>query len=137
MGALTITLGLQVITGASVSFTVTVNVQVDVLTPSDAVTVTVVTPDGKLCGDVIVVAPILYVIVGDAVQLSVAVATKLSNAVHTPGSLFVTIFAGHVSTGAVPSITVTLNVQVAVLPEPSIAVHVTAVVPTGKVLPGK
>ena len=40
--------------------------------------------------------------------------------------------AGHVITGGSTSFTVTVNEQVAVLPEPSVALAVTVVVPTGK-----
>ena len=45
------------------------------------------------------------------------------------------MFAGHVTAGACVSCTVTVNVQVPVLAEASVAVHVTVVAPTGKVEP--
>ena len=62
----------QVIVGASVSTTVTTCVQVVVLdAPSVAVQVTVVLPIGKLAGA-------LLVIVGETVQLSVAVAVPIA-----------------------------------------------------------
>jgi hypothetical protein len=46
--------------------------------------------------------------------------------------LFTVIFAGQVITGGCTSLTVTVKVQVAVLPVASVAVEVTVVVPTGK-----
>ena len=45
------------------------------------------------------------------------------------------ILAGQVIAGAWLSVTVTVNEQVLVLPEGSVAVAVTPVVPTGNVLP--
>jgi hypothetical protein len=45
------------------------------------------------------------------------------------------MFAGQVTTGAWLSVTITLKVQVDVLPQPSVAVATTAVVPTAKKLP--
>lgn len=42
------------------------------------------------------------------------------------------IFAGQLMTGSCVSLTVTLKVQVAVLPETSVAVQMTLVVPIGK-----
>jgi hypothetical protein len=49
--------------------------------------------------------------------------------------LFTVILAGQVIAGGCASFTVTVNVQVAVLPAASVAVDVTVVVPTGKKLP--
>jgi hypothetical protein len=49
--------------------------------------------------------------------------------------LFWVILAGQVITGSSTSFTVTLNVQVAVLPDASVAVQVTVEVPVGKALP--
>src|SRR5687768_11259149 len=47
------------------------------------------------------------------------------------------MLAGHPTiTGFVLSLTMTLKLQVAVFPEPSMAIYVTSVVPIGKVLPG-
>ena len=43
--------------------------------------------------------------------------------------------AGHVATGATESLTVTLNEQVSALPEASVAIQVTVVVPTGNTEP--
>ena len=45
------------------------------------------------------------------------------------------MFAGHVTEGACVSCTVTVNEQLPVLAEASVAVHVTVVDPTGKVEP--
>ena len=45
------------------------------------------------------------------------------------------MLAGQVITGAVLSLTVTVNEQAAVLPEASVAVAVTVEVPNAKVLP--
>jgi hypothetical protein len=42
---------------------------------------------------------------------------------------------GQVIVGAVVSLTVTVKLQLAVLPEPSVAVHVTTVMPLAKVEP--
>ena len=44
-------------------------------------------------------------------------------------------FAGHAAVGLVTSWTMTWNVQLPVLPDVSVAVHVTSVVPTGKDVP--
>ena len=70
-------------------------------------------------------------------QLSEAVgAVHVTAAWHDPFAA-ITIGAGHpLMTGFVLSLTVTLNVQVEILPDPSVAVYVTGVVPKGKVLPG-
>ena len=53
---------------------------------------------------------------------------------HKPVVL-VTMFAGQVITGGVVSFTLTVKVQLAVLPLASVAVQVTVVAPTGKTLP--
>ena len=45
------------------------------------------------------------------------------------------MFAGHETVGACVSCTVTVNEQDPVFAEASVAVHVTVVVPTGKVAP--
>jgi len=47
----------------------------------------------------------------------------------------VTIGDGQVTTGATPSLTVTVNEQLAVLVAESVAVQVTVVIPFGKVVP--
>src|SRR5437763_704266 len=94
----------QTITGACVSFTLTVNVQVAVLpAASVAVAVTVVVPTGKKdpdAGLVVTVTP---------GQLSVAVAAKFTIAPHWPAVLLTMILAGQVTTGACVSLTLTVN----------------------------
>ena len=57
----------------------------------------------------------------------------LDNAVlHTPASTFTVTSAGAVIVGSMLSTTVTICVAVAVFPDPSVAVHVTVVLPSGK-----
>ena len=62
-----------------------------------AVTSTVAVPTGNTCGEVIVVAPILYSMVG--VGVPVAVAMKATDAEHCPGVLGTVMFAGQVTVG--------------------------------------
>jgi hypothetical protein len=59
----------------------------------------------------------------------------LTVAEQVPAGAFAVMFAGHVTVGAMTSLTVTVNVQVPVLPDASVAVQVTVVVPTGKLEP--
>ena len=68
-------------------------------------------------------------------QLSVAVALYSTAALHTPWSLPTLMLAGQVITGNSSSLTVTVNVQAAVLPAASVAVAVTVVAPTANALP--
>jgi hypothetical protein len=68
-------------------------------------------------------------------QLSVATTVQVTTAVHDPIGVVAVILAGQVILGACVSFTVTVNVQVAVLPDASVAVDVTVVVPLGKKLP--
>ena len=56
-------------------------------------------------------------------------------AVHVPAGAFVTMFAGQVTVGFVESLTVTVKLHEPVLPDASVAVQVTVVVPTGKLDP--
>lgn len=117
-------------TGARVSRTVTVNEPVAVL-PEESVVeqFTVVVAIGKVDPEA-----------GEHTTLrapstrSVAVAVKVTVA---PDALVAstTLFAGKESAGAVVSRTVTVNVALPVLPEESVAVHVTVVEPSGKVDP--
>jgi len=77
------------------------------------------------------------VITGAGSQLSVAVAVPVLDGKNEALQLIV-MSAGHILiTGGVLSCTVTLNVQVEILPWVSLNVYVTAVVPTGKVAPGE
>src|SRR4029453_18905552 len=109
--------------------TVTVKLQVAVFPDvSVAVQVTVVGPTGKHEPDAGVQAAVT------PGQLSLAVgAAKVTT---TQGSLIVAVlallFGGQVITGGCVSFTVTVNEQLAVLPEVSVAVQVTVVVPLGK-----
>ena len=107
------------------------NVQLEELPEvSVAVLVTVVTPIGKTLPE----GGLLTTVTIEE-QLSVAVTLKLTTAPHWPLNAATWVSAGQVITGAVVSITVTLKVHVAVLPDESVATLVTVVVPTGKVLP--
>src|SRR5436309_1082657 len=119
-------------TGASLSLTVTLNVQALVLPlPSVAVQVTTVAPFAKA-------APLTGKQTTEALpQLSLAVgAVKLATAVHWPASVLFTMLAGQAAmTGASLSLTVTLKVQALVLPLPSVAVQVTTVAPLAKADP--
>jgi hypothetical protein len=87
-------MALHVITGASVSFTVTLNEQVAVFPEASvAVQVTVFVPIGNVLpeeGAHKTVTP---------GQLSVADAVNVTAAPHTPGSLLTVIFDGQVITG--------------------------------------
>ena len=96
---------------------------------SVAVTVTVVVPTGNTLpdgGTLVIITP---------EQLSVAVGVKVTTASHRPGSLLTIISAGQTTTGSSSSFTVTSNVHTLVLPEASVAVTVTVVVPNGNILP--
>jgi len=115
--------------GFCASTTVTRNVHVPVRpAPSVAVAVTVVAPTAKKL-------PGAGTYVTVAEQLSVAVAANVTVAPHTPASAFTVIGAGQLTDGDWLSVTVTVNVHVAVLPEASVAVAVTTVVPSANVLP--
>ena len=120
----------QVTTGASLSLTVTVKLQlVEFPNASVAVQLTAVIPLAKalpFVGVQLTVTP---------GQLSVAVAAKPTIWLHWPGAVFVARFAGQVIVGASVSLTRTVKVQVAVLPEAPVAVQVTVLVPLAKTLP--
>ena len=66
-------------------------------------------------------------------QLSVAVGLKLTTAPHRVAGAPTVRLARALNTGYSVSFTVTVWVAVAVLPAASVAVHVTVVVPFGKV----
>ncbi len=117
----------QVITGSSLSSTVTLKVHSSVFpAASVAVTVTNVIPTGNTlpeAGTLETVTP---------GQLSTAVGKNVTTALHSPGSLLAVISAGHESiTGSSVSKTVTVKLQVAVNPELSVTKNVLVVVPTG------
>jgi hypothetical protein len=92
---------------------------------SVTVHVTVVVPTGNTDGASFVTdcTPQLSEVAG--------VPSETPLAEHFPASAFTVTAAGHVIVGFSLSTTVTLCVQVAVLPRPSVTVHVTLVVPTG------
>jgi hypothetical protein len=96
---------------------------------SVAVQVTVVTPFGKVEPDDGAHAT------PTPGQLSIAVAEKLTTAEHCPGVFPVTIGEGHTIVGACISLTVTVNEQLAVLPDISLTMQPTVVTPFGKVEP--
>lgn len=104
------------------SLTLTVKAQVEELpVPSVARKVTEVTPMSKMEPEA---GPKIRVIVGEAVQLSVAVALgKVTVAAHCPVVLPTVILPGQVIVGGVTSSKVTVNVQLWVLPAPSVAVN--------------
>jgi hypothetical protein len=118
--------------GGTVSVTVILNVHVDMFPePSVPVHVTVLTPIGKVFPEAG-----MQLTETTPGQLSVPVAFVYETAAsQSTGSAFTEILAGHESTGASVSLTVTLNEHVAVFPAPSVAVHVTTVVPTANELP--
>jgi len=121
----------QVINGFWSSVTVTVKLQLDWLPlASVAVLVTVVVPTGKL----LPLGGLLTKFVTP--QLSVALAVKVTLLrLHRPASVVKTRLPGQVITGFCTSVTVTVKLQLVVLPLASVAVFVTVVVPTGNVLP--
>jgi hypothetical protein len=124
--------GQPAITGASASTTVTVNEHVAVF------------PDVSVAMQVTVVVPLAKTEPGAGVQTTDASAqlslpvgiVHVTTALHRPGSVFCTMLLGQPEiVGGTVSVTVTLNEHVETLPEVSVAVYVTAVVPTGKLEP--
>src|SRR5262245_24751376 len=112
------------------SLTVTVKVHVAVLPcASVAVLVTVVVPTAKL----VALAGTLDTVTPG--QLSVAVTAKVTLLAHAPGAALTVTLAGQVIDGACVSLTVTVKVQLDVLPRASVAVLDTVVVPTPKKVP--
>ncbi len=122
--AATVILAGQVILGGVTSFKVTVKVQLAVFPlPSSAVSVIVST---SLCPLSTVLEAGLCVMVGLAVQLSLTAAGACDPT--TPAQLAsaaTVVLAGQVILGGVTSFKVTVKVQLAVLPLPSLAVRVT------------
>ena len=132
-----ISVGQPLMTGGVLSCTITLNVQVDVFSePSVKVYVTAVVPTGNVAPG----AWLLVVYVIGPRQLSSAVGSvhvAVWLQVSLPAPVCTVISVGQpLMTGGVLSCTITLNVQVDVLGEPSVKVYVTAVVPTGNVAPG-
>lgn len=130
---LTVIFAGQLITGAWVSLTVTVNEQVPVL-PAASVTVyvTVVTPTLKVCvptlfkpvaGEAPVVAPVNAQVLIVTPQLSLFDGLGVFTlAEQTPAPLLAVMLAGQVTVGACVSFTVTVKEQVELLFEASLIV---------------
>src|SRR4029453_17868925 len=94
-----------------------------------AVLVTVVVPTAKL----LPLAGLLLPVTPG--QLSATVTVKVTLLLQAPSGAFTVMFAGHVMTGGSVFLTVTVKVQLEVLPCASVAVLVTVVVPRAKLLP--
>src|SRR6476646_9438053 len=120
----------QLIVGASVSLTVTVKLQfLEFPAASVAVHVTVLLPFGKVEPEAGT-----HVTVGFPGQLSVAVGVaNVTTAEQCPRSLGLVIFPGQLIVGASVSLTVTVKLQFLEFPAASVAVHVTVLLPFGKV----
>ena len=73
--------------------------------------------------------PANCVMVGEAIQLSVADAVKLRTLLHSPELSLTTISLGQVIVGAILSSTVTIAGQVAEFPDASVAVKMTVFEP--------
>jgi hypothetical protein len=126
---LTVMLPEQVITGGSVSVTVTENVQLELLpAASVAVHTTLVVPFGKLNPDAGTHT------IEPPKQLSVKLAVKLTLVVHCPGAALTVMLSGQLGTGRSSSVTVTENGQLAT-PQPLEAVQFTVVEPTANAVP--
>ena len=121
----------HVITGNSLSFTVTVKEHFAVFPEASvAVKTFVVEPTGKtepLCN------PLVKATV--ALQLSIAVTSNVAFAPQTPKLVLILRGVGQVMTGNSLSVTLTVKEQVAVLPDASVAVNTFVVDPTGKIEP--
>jgi hypothetical protein len=118
----------QAITGFWLSTTVTRKEHVAELPAASlAVAVTVVAPSEKKL-------PEAGLKVTVAEQLSVAVAENVTAAPHWPLAALTVRLAGQTIVGRMLSTTVTEKVQVVELPEASVAVAVTTVVPTEKLV---
>ena len=119
-------------TGGVVSFTVIVNVDEAVLfAESLAVHVTVVTPAGKVLPD----AGAHVTGTGPSTASLAVGGVNVTTAPPGPVALAVRFDGVPVIVGRVGSVTVTVNMDVAVLLAASLAVHVTVVTPTANALP--
>jgi hypothetical protein len=127
----------QLITGASASWTDTLNEQLADPALLTAVQVTVVAPNEKTAGEVMTVPePVLQVTVGAG--LPVTVGENETLVLHCPGVFGSTMSAGQEMVGGVPAVlrlTVTEKLHCAVLPAASVAVQLTGVIPTPKDVP--
>ena len=109
--------------------TVTLNEQLAVLPEASVVTeFTVVVPTGKNDPDAGVETTF-------AEQLSFVLTLKFILVPQANGSVFTIISAGQLICGASLSVTFTLNEQLEVLPDASVAIEETRVVPTGNIEP--
>jgi hypothetical protein len=114
-----------VMVGFTLSVTVTTCVAVAVFPdPSVTVHVTVVLPNGKAVGALLVTEAT------EQLSLVVGVPNETPVAVH-PVFVFADTAAGAVMAGFTLSLTVTTCVAVAVFPDPSVTVQVTVVLPNG------
>ncbi len=124
----------QVTVGACVSWIVTVNVHPPWL-PAESMArhVTVVAPTGKVDPE----AGRHTTATGPGQLSTPTGVVKLTMPEHWPGVFGCVMFAGHETVGACASLIVTVNEHVpsGLFADPSDAVHVTVVVPTGKVEP--
>jgi hypothetical protein len=76
-----------------------------------------------VAAEVATVAPVIAQVKEDTVQLSPVVGLGVTTeAVHKPAAVFAVKFAGQVIVGAILSVTVTVNEQVAVSPALSVTV---------------
>src|SRR5207249_206119 len=127
---LTVRLPGQLGTGRSVSLTVTVKVQFELLPlASVAVQVTVLVPLAKLvpeAGTHRIEPP---------GQLSVNENAKLALVAHCPGAVLTVRLPGQLGTGRSVSVTVTVKVQFELLPLASVAVQVMVLVHLAKLVP--
>jgi hypothetical protein len=115
-----------VIVGKVVSLTVTVCVAVLMFPlPSVTVQVTVVIPNGKAVGALLVVEATEQLSAVTGVPKTTPVAVQ-------PTLVFTETFAGAVIVGKVVSVTVTVCVAVLMFPLPSVTVQITVVIPNGK-----
>ena len=131
MLVIVVTLAGQVIVGTCVSLTVTVKLHIALLPePSVTLNVFTVTPVGN-------VAPLdrpAVRVVEAPEQLSVPTGSAyVTTAPHTLLSLPVLILDGQLIEGSTLSVTVTNWAHLAVLPAPSVTVHITVDVPAAKV----
>src|SRR5439155_3308799 len=117
-------------TGRSVSLTVTVKVQLELLPLASGTRHnTLVVPLSKLVSDAGTHR------IEPPGQLSVNDKAKLRLVVHSPGAVLTVIGPGQPGTGRSVSLTVTVKVQLELLPLASVAVHTTLVVPLAKLVP--
>lgn len=109
----------------------TVNWQFDEFpAASVAVTVTVVVPTTNSVPDACDVVTVI-----PPEQLSDTVSGKFTTLEHAPAAAAIVIVDGHVICGAVWSETVTLTTHVVVFPDASVAVSVTACIPSPAAAP--